>query len=50
LVLKHSHSFANCSQRFLGAYHMGLNGQQAAWAAKKHQGHHILPESIMNDL
>jgi len=34
----------------MDAYEKGLNGQQAAWAARKYQGHHILPDSIMNDL
>ena len=42
--------FANRSRRFMDAYAHGLNGQQAAWAAKKYKGHRILPETLMNDL
>ncbi|KAE9385738.1 hypothetical protein BT96DRAFT_960701 [Gymnopus androsaceus JB14] len=32
------------------AYCKGLNGRQAAWAARKYKGHWILPETVMNDL
>jgi len=42
--------FATRSQRFMDAYSRGLNGRQAAWAARKYRGHRMLPESIMNDL
>ena len=42
--------FATRSQRFMDAYSRGLNGRQAAWAARKYRGHRVLPESIMNDL
>ena len=31
--------FANRSHRFMDAYARGLNGQQAAWAARKYKGH-----------
>jgi len=31
------------SQRFMDAYQQGLNGQQAAWAAKLYHGYHVLP-------
>ncbi|OJA16043.1 hypothetical protein AZE42_13160 [Rhizopogon vesiculosus] len=31
------------SSRFMDAYHKGLNGSQAAWAAKKYRGHRVLP-------
>ncbi len=34
----------------MDAYSRGLNGRQAAWAARKSRGHRVLPESIMNDL
>ena len=34
----------------MDAYARGLNGQQAAWAAKKYKGHRVLPESLMRDL
>jgi hypothetical protein len=43
-------SFANRSARFMDAYDKGLNGQQAAWAARKYRGHRVLPESLMDDL
>ena len=34
----------------MDAYEQGLNGRQAAWAARKYRGHRVLPMSIMNDL
>jgi hypothetical protein len=34
----------------MDAYHKGLNGKQAAWAAKKYRGHRVLPGTIMEDL
>jgi len=43
-------SFANRSMWFMDAYDKGLNGQQAAWAARKYRGHRVLPESLMDDL
>ena len=43
-------SFANRSMRFMDAYDKGLNGQQAAWAARKYRGHRVLPKSLMDDL
>jgi hypothetical protein len=43
-------SFANRSRRFIDAYGKGLNGQQAAWAARKYRGHRVLPETLMDDL
>ncbi|KAF8231706.1 hypothetical protein L208DRAFT_1275389, partial [Tricholoma matsutake] len=43
-------SFANCSSCFMDAYEKGLNGRQAAWAARKYRGHRVLPESLMDDL
>ncbi|KAJ7096542.1 hypothetical protein B0H15DRAFT_773816 [Mycena belliarum] len=30
--------------------HKGLNGRQAAWAARKYHGHRVLPESIMEEI
>jgi len=42
--------FANRSRRFMDAYARGLNGRQAAWAARKYKGHRVLPESLMRDL
>ena len=36
---------------FMDAYDQGLNnGQQAAWAAHKYHGHHVIPQTIMGDL
>jgi hypothetical protein len=34
----------------MDAYRKGLNGQQAAWAAKKYHGHRILPDTILEEL
>ena len=34
----------------MDAYAHGLNGQQAAWAARKYKGHRVLPETLMLDL
>ena len=34
----------------MDAYARGLNGKQAAWAARKYKGHRVLPESLMRDL
>jgi hypothetical protein len=42
--------FANRSYRFMDAYSRGLNGRQAAWAARKYRGHRMLPETIMDEL
>ena len=36
--------------RFMDAYDQGLNGRQAAWAARKYRGHRVLPVSIMDEL
>ena len=38
------------SAHFMNAYEWGLTGKQAAWAAKKFHGYHVLPESILKDL
>ena len=42
--------FATRSRRFMDAYDQGLNGRQAAWAARKYRGHCMLPVSIMDEL
>ncbi|KAF8202487.1 hypothetical protein BJ912DRAFT_842685 [Pholiota molesta] len=42
--------FATRSRRFMDAYDRGLNGVQAAWAARKYRGHRVLPENIMEEL
>jgi hypothetical protein len=34
----------------MDAYERGLNGRQAAWAARKYRGHRVLPEGIMEEL
>jgi len=44
--------FATRSRCFLDAYDRasGLNGKQAAWAARKYRGHRVLPQDIMEEL
>ena len=43
--------FATRSRRFMDAYYdQGLNGRQAAWAARKYRGHRVIPASIMDEL
>ncbi|TFY52291.1 hypothetical protein EVJ58_g10102 [Rhodofomes roseus] len=42
--------YATRSRRFMDAYSKGLNGAQAAWAAKKYRSHRTLPTSLMADL
>ena len=42
--------FATRSRRFMDAYERGLDGKQAAWAARKYRGHRVLPESILDEL
>jgi transposase len=42
--------FANRSSWFMDAYSRGLNGRQAAWAARKYRGHRILPATIMDEV
>ena len=34
----------------MDAYIKGLNGAQAAWAARKYHGHRILPENLLREL
>ena len=38
------------SRRFMDAYDRGLNGRQAAWAARKYRGHRVLPQDILEEL
>ncbi|KIJ40856.1 hypothetical protein M422DRAFT_256017 [Sphaerobolus stellatus SS14] len=42
--------YANRSAKFMDAYVKGLNGAQAAWAARKYHGHRVLPEDILTEL
>ncbi|KIJ56048.1 hypothetical protein M422DRAFT_239241 [Sphaerobolus stellatus SS14] len=42
--------YANRSAKFMDAYAKGLNGAQAAWAAKKYHGHRVFPENILQEL
>ena len=49
--LKSMRKFATRSRRFtVDAYARGLNGRQAAWAARKYRGHRVLPEWILEEL
>ncbi|KAG1801319.1 hypothetical protein EV424DRAFT_1331727, partial [Suillus variegatus] len=41
--------FAMRSARFIDAYQKGLNGTQATWAMKKYRGHHVLPQTILDE-
>jgi hypothetical protein len=34
----------------MDAYRKGLNGSQAAWAAKKYRGHRTVPDDILIQL
>ena len=34
----------------MDAYDRELNGTQAAWAARKYQGHRVLPPNIFEEL
>ncbi|KAG2338450.1 hypothetical protein BDR05DRAFT_978180 [Suillus weaverae] len=42
--------FTMRSARFIDAYQKGLNGTQAAWAIKKYCGHHVLLQTILDEL
>ncbi|EEB91975.1 hypothetical protein MPER_09582, partial [Moniliophthora perniciosa FA553] len=42
--------FFNRAMKFMDAYSKGLNGRQAAWAARKYKGHRVLPQSLMDDM
>jgi hypothetical protein len=34
----------------MDAYDRGLNGRQAAWAARKYRGHRVSPQNILDEL
>ncbi|KAJ7907910.1 hypothetical protein B0H13DRAFT_1617975, partial [Mycena leptocephala] len=38
------------AHRFADAYHHGLDGAQAAWAARKYKGHRILPPEFLKEM
>jgi hypothetical protein len=42
--------FATRSRRFIDGYDRGLDGKQAAWAARKYRGHRVLPQDILEEL
>ncbi|KAF9442017.1 hypothetical protein P691DRAFT_682405, partial [Macrolepiota fuliginosa MF-IS2] len=42
--------FAAKSHQFINAYSQGLNGRQAAWAARCYHGHCTLPMGILEEL
>ncbi len=50
IPLESMRKFSNRSRRFMDAYSRGLNGRQAAWAARKYRGHRVLPASILDEL
>ncbi|KAJ6534918.1 hypothetical protein B0H19DRAFT_1080326 [Mycena capillaripes] len=39
-----------CAHRFADAYRHGLDGAQAAWAARKYKGHRILPPEFRKEM
>ncbi|KAF9224442.1 hypothetical protein BS17DRAFT_702699, partial [Gyrodon lividus] len=50
LLLCYSHRFATQSCRFMDTYHEGLDGKQAAWAAKKYHEHCVFQVTLMDKL
>ena len=42
--------FMTCSRRVMDEYNRGLNGKQAAWAARKYWGRRLLPPNIFEEL
>jgi hypothetical protein len=38
------------THRFADAYRHGLDGSQAAWAARKYKGHRVLPPDFLKDM
>ncbi|KAJ7578241.1 hypothetical protein C8J56DRAFT_797712, partial [Mycena floridula] len=42
--------YANRSFCFISAYHHGLTGTEATWAAKKYRGHQCLPPGIVAEV
>ncbi|KIJ44951.1 hypothetical protein M422DRAFT_251574 [Sphaerobolus stellatus SS14] len=47
IPLQQIRRYAGRSAKFMDAYIKGLNGAQAAWAARKYHGHRVLPENVM---
>ncbi|KAG2034778.1 hypothetical protein BDR03DRAFT_869437, partial [Suillus americanus] len=47
IILMELRRFAMRSRRFMDVYRKGVNGKQAAWAAKKYR---VLPDSILTEL
>ena len=45
-----SNSYSVRVERFLNAYQNGLDGKEAAWAAKKYRGHRTLPPGWRDSL
>ncbi|KIJ12707.1 hypothetical protein PAXINDRAFT_82464 [Paxillus involutus ATCC 200175] len=41
--------YATRSHWFIDAYQKGLDGKQAAWAARKYHGHWVLPKTILHE-
>ena len=50
IPLQMMRKFATRSRRFIDAYERGLDGKQAAWAARKYRGHCVLPQDILEEL
>ena len=50
ISLQMMRKFAIQSRRFIDAYDRGLDGKQAAWAARKYRGHRVLPPDIFEEL
>jgi len=50
IPLQMMRKFSTRSRRFMDAYDRGLNGKQAAWAARKYRGHRVLPPNIFEEL
>jgi hypothetical protein len=48
--LKLMRRFANRSRRFINSNMHGLNGRQAAWAARVYKGPRAVPMNIMEEL
>jgi hypothetical protein len=42
--------FANWVLHYMDAYHHGLNGKEAAWAAKKYHGHCQIPTDATHEV
>ncbi|KIK77126.1 hypothetical protein PAXRUDRAFT_167730, partial [Paxillus rubicundulus Ve08.2h10] len=49
VTLKLMCKYATRSHQFIDAYQKGLDGKQAAWAARKYHGHRVLPETILHE-